>query len=486
MKILSQSKKKRIALIGYAGEYFKCFGEALEEIGFEVYWVCSTRSEAVFLRKNALIPSNRILDTTIGFKGKESNIEESHIILSKLEYKDKPRVYDIILMDRVLRHKKTTEALAYIVHLDKVLLHFFIKNEISLVSSGRDTALQLMSMIVSNKLGIPWVVPTRLRIPMETYGFCTGPETDNFIKLFNPQKTDSQWAETILKNFNNFHYRPALKVATRNFRDVIFMIPIHLATFAKLLKQSYWDWGNDYSNYSIKKTIFLYIRRRINMLGYKLFSPYSPIGTKPFCIYALHTQPESSIDVAGSYFSDQIALITYIARSLPASHELYVKVHPTDVDGKPLSFYKRIKRIPGVRLINYDVSSRDLVKKASIVFTLTGTIGYEAGLMGKQVITFAKNFYNDLPTVNYCDAPPRLPYFVDHLINKDTPDNSEEQILNFLKDYRCRIFDGEVNRGYGEKPTTLNSQDLVTLQKAYDHLYNIMVKKNSPDTVNRP
>lgn len=33
--------------------------------------------------------------------------------------------------------------------------------------------------------------------------------------------------------------------------------------------------------------------------------------------------------LGGSFFFDQIALITFIARSLPVTHELYVKVLPT-------------------------------------------------------------------------------------------------------------------------------------------------------------
>lgn len=481
MTMKNSSLSKKIALIGYEGSYFKSFANALEETGFEVYWVCANRSEAVYLKNKMLIPEQRVLDVSIGIKKRNSNkrtSEESHLILSELETLDGPRIYDIILMDRILRNIKTSKALMYLAHLKKELTVFFEKNNISIVTSGRDTALQLMSMLICKKYEIKWVVPTRLRIPLNVYGFCTGHDTDSFIRFQNTTDKDHIWAETVLKNFNNAYYRPALKRATRNFRDVIFMLPVHFKTILKLLKFSLWDRGNNFQRNSISKTILMYIRRRYNMFGYKLFPPYSPIGSQPYCIYALHTQPESSIDVAGSFFSDQIALITIIARSLPVTHELYVKVHPTDVDGKPLSFYKKINQIPGVRLINYDISSRDLVQKASIIFTLTGTMGYEAGLMGKHVITFAKNFYNELPTVNYCDVPPKLPALINSLLNIKPSVDSREKIINFLEDYRSRIFDGEVNRCYGENPTSLSSQDLITLQKAYNNIFEIVLSKN--------
>jgi len=95
----------------------------------------------------------------------------------------------------------------------------------------------------------------------------------------------------------------------------------------------------DMAVYRRSRRSVLYLRRRFNMNVFKGFPPHSSVGEGPFCLYASHTQPESSIDVAGSYFADQIALINFISRSLPVSHELYVKIHPTDVDGKSFLFY---------------------------------------------------------------------------------------------------------------------------------------------------
>jgi len=218
----------------------------------------------------------------------------------------------------------------------------------------------------------------------------------------------------------------------------------------------------------------MYLRRRANMLRFTLFPPYSQPGTAPFCLYALHTQPESSIDVAGSYFSDQAALITFIARSLPVTHELYVKIHPTDVDGKSLSFYRRISALPGVRLINFDVNSRDLLERASIVFALTGTAGYEAGLMGKPVVTFANNFFNAMPTVQYCGAPPELPALINSLIGAGTPRDLRQRLVEFLADLKAQSFAGEVNRMYQPNADQLSAEDLRNLRIAYDTVYDAL------------
>lgn len=477
-------KNKNIALINYPGHYFSGFAKSLEDLGFSVYWVCINRSDAQFLTKKMGVSASYVLDTTTGFDPTSMCIDVCRSNLAELEKSSTPRVNDVVLMDRVLRRKTSDFALKYIEHLNVVLTKFFVDNDICLITSGRDSALQITSMMVANKLEIPWVVPTRLRIPLETYGFCTGHETDTFIKFRAQSDQDLKWANEVIENFFTSKQRPALKIAARNFKDTVRLLGPHFFVFMDLLKRGIIDRGNDYSRYTITTIIKMYLNRRINMLSFAFSPPWSLPGAAPFCIYALHTQPESSIDVAGSFFSDQVALITFISRSLPANYELYVKVHPTDVDGKSLLFYRAIKNIPSVRLIHDSVDSRSLVANAAIVFTLTGTIGYEAGLMGRSVITFARNYYNELPTVHYCESPPQLPSLITSILHERNKsfDEIKRDIVDFLAKYRPRVFNGEVNRMFGTKPTTLNQNDLETLKNAYSALYQeLVLSKNKKE-----
>ena len=41
---MNKLSNKSIALINYPGSYFKNFADALEEIGFEIFWVCPVKS----------------------------------------------------------------------------------------------------------------------------------------------------------------------------------------------------------------------------------------------------------------------------------------------------------------------------------------------------------------------------------------------------------------------------------------------------------
>jgi capsular polysaccharide biosynthesis protein len=461
--------QKRIALIGYDPDYFQTFGQALDEGGFEVFWVHITRDAARAHRAMSCTPPERILDSTAGFRPELSDAERCRNELSQLESASNPRIHDIILMDRILRNKSYRFASCYINHLQQLLSNFLTENSIALVSSGRDSALQLVSMLVCRKLGIPWVVPTRMRIPQNMYMFASGHETASIVDIRPSTDEDRAWAEAFLRSFNTRPEKPAQRQATRTAVDILRMAPRHAKIFFSLLKKSVADRGNDYSRYTTGRILWLYLRRRFNLLLYKAFPPYSAPGDQPFCLYGLHTQPESSIDVAGSYFSDQTALITFISRSLPVGYELYVKIHPSDVGGKSLSFYRKIAALPGVRLIGAEVDSSELLPSASIIFTLTGTIGYEAGLIGRRVVAFANNYFNRMPTVHYCESPRQLPALIDSLLNAKPPEDLKERLITFIAELKSRSFHGEVNRMH--EGQALTDRDLKTLREAYDALY---------------
>lgn len=468
---------KRIALIGYSPKYFLAFARSLEQVGFEVYWVNALRSEAVSLEQES-VPAARRLDIS-GINLRYISAEGCRSILAELEATLVPRINDIVLMDRHLRRAPYEQAIAYLGHAAASLSTFLKQNRIDIVSSGRDTALQLLTMLLCRKTGTPWVVPTRARIPQELYGFCQSHHTGAFVRLRDVEAEDRHWAEDTLKQFANAELRPAMKKSTRSFADVARLLPRHAKAFCAEMAKARFDRGNTFARYTLGQLVAKYVTRRMNMLAYLVFPACVPLGATPFCLYCLHTQPESSIDVVGSYFSDQLALITSIARSLPITHELYVKVHPTDVDGKSANFYRQIARIPNVRLIDFRIDSRQLLQRASLVFALSGTVAYEAGLLGRSVVVFARNFFNALPTLRFCDALPRLSSVISETIDKPPPTDFRERVIDFLAELRASCFDGEVNRTYGVSSEPLTPEDLRTGQRAYSDVYTRLVAERA-------
>lgn len=464
---------KKIALIGYPAEYFLPFAESLEQASFEVYWVCAQRADAKYLLLQG-VAAHKVLDVNATFSAGRVPPAQCRDVLAQFENDVDPKVNDIILMDRILSKKDTQFSVAFLHHVATEMARFFQASGIELISSWRDTAVQLVSLLVAKKLGISFVVPTRIRIPQEYYGFCSAHHTDSFIGLRDVSQDDVDWAVDFLNTFENRPVNPGLKTASRSFLDVVRMLPAHISVFLYELRRSFADIGNSHTRYSIATLMAMYAHRRVNLLLYRIFRPAAKAVSvdRPFSIYALHTQPESSIDVQGAFFSNQIELIKHIARSLPSDHQLFVKVHPTDVDGKSIGFYRQIRAIPGVVLVDYSVNTRSLLNHASIVFTVTGTMGYEAALLQKPVIVFARNFFNRLPTVHRCDAPPALASMIHQILaGRGDRENQREVIISFLAELKVACFEGEVSRSWVAKDVPLKDADLLQLQSAYTLLY---------------
>lgn len=126
---------------------------------------------------------------------------------------------------------------------------------------------------------------------------------------------------------------------------------------------------------------------------------YTEPGNEDFAFYPLHYEPELSTLLLSHFYFDQVALIRHIARSLPLHFKLYVKEHPAMVYKRSRSYYKELLTVPNVRLVSHKSPSAELIKRARLVTVITGTVGWEACLLRKPVISFGEVFYNALSFV---------------------------------------------------------------------------------------
>jgi hypothetical protein len=141
-----------------------------------------------------------------------------------------------------------------------------------------------------------------------------------------------------------------------------------------------------------------------------LYDPFEP--SQPYAFFPLQYEPEMTLLLLAPEETDQIATIARVARSLPMGMLLYVKEHPGMVVFRPRAYYKRLKGIPNVRLIDPATSSFELIRHAKLVTTINGTPGWEAVLLQKPVITFGEVFYNALSFVANSRVPEELPALV--------------------------------------------------------------------------
>lgn len=119
-----------------------------------------------------------------------------------------------------------------------------------------------------------------------------------------------------------------------------------------------------------------------------------------FYYYPMHLEPEAVVLYWGDgIYKEQVKLIENIAAQLPPNSFLYVKDHPHGGAYRDLSDYKKIKRIPNVKLINPKIQGKLLIANSKAVLTINGTSGFEALLLNKQVFTFGNSFYDSFSRV---------------------------------------------------------------------------------------
>lgn len=138
-----------------------------------------------------------------------------------------------------------------------------------------------------------------------------------------------------------------------------------------------------------------------NLLRYRReirFDAFEP--SAQFYFYPLHLEPEAVVLYhAYGIYANQVKLIQNVAAQLPPGVLLYVKDHPHDQGYRSADDYLALKSVPNIRLLDSSLSGKAVTAHALGVITLTGTAGFEALLLGKQVFTFAKTFYSSGPGV---------------------------------------------------------------------------------------
>ena len=145
---------------------------------------------------------------------------------------------------------------------------------------------------------------------------------------------------------------------------------------------------------------------------------FEKIQNEKYMVFPLHVQPEASTLIYGKWYLDQASLIENISKSIPLSHMLYVKEHKSRYGNRGMEFYKRIKRLPNVKLISPHEDNFNLMKNCSLLFTITGTAGWEAALLQKPTIVFGKTFYNIFSETNNVEKIEDLPEMIRKNLDK--------------------------------------------------------------------
>ena len=128
--------------------------------------------------------------------------------------------------------------------------------------------------------------------------------------------------------------------------------------------------------------------------------------SKRFVYFALHFEPERTTNPDGGIFHDQFLAILALKTILPRDIKIIVKEHPSQFyindrgsRGRSPLFYNLIKNIEGVEFIDFKENSFQLISKAEMTATISGTVALEAAIIGKKSLIFGNSWFNSCPNV---------------------------------------------------------------------------------------
>jgi hypothetical protein len=359
---------------------------------------------------------------------RESMPPPDHGLLASLEGSGVPTIHNMILSDRYVSKLPYDQALAYATFLAKKLLGFYGSLKPTAVIGGFDALHGSLGFSVAKFMGIPWFALNFSSLPSGQVALCSDLSPASKVML-EPRRAEQMrsTADRLLKEFENRKLEAAAYIPPKVLSAEYIMrrIPGQLRILATIARRRRLKNVLKYSEhpaaYSISGLFRESIRLRKNVLRLPENELVRVPPEEPFAFFGMHVQPESSIDVFAHFYSNQAHVIELIARSLPPSHILLVKLHKSDVPNYSRAALGRIARLPGVRLVSPYADTIEFIHRSALVLSIQGTIGLEGALLGKPVIMFGDSPTKNFPSVSTIGREPELPALVRQKFREKPP-----------------------------------------------------------------
>jgi len=201
------------------------------------------------------------------------------------------------------------------------------------------------------------------------------------------------------------------------------------------------------SRWVVRKAWYL-VQRSSNYLLSRLLYEYPHLDRK-FVFFPLHDSEDFQLRVRAPHCQNQEFIVRLVADSLPIGYELYVKEHPNFLGGISTTALRQIKQIPRVRLLSPAVSALDLISAARAVVTINSTVGFEAIVRSKPVISLGPSFYRGKGLTSDVGNFYDLPVTIKQTIGTKPDERLVKKFLYYavrktwLGDYTLRDFSDE-------------------------------------------
>mgnify|MGYP000462589811 CR=1 FL=1 len=423
----------------YKTYFFENIAKELEGKGYHIYWVCFDQKMYSYLLStvdadNVLFLSKSVLDN------KQAAISDF-------------KLNELVNGDRFLRHQGE-DGYNFLSSIQKPCYNFLLNNKIKFVFGEATHAHEVLIHRLTRRfpeLECKYIQPQSVRIPSRRFCFM---EDEFQSKLCTTEAgLNSQWKDEV---------EIIKAVKPRRVAQVDKTVKKELSTTGRIkrLKRFFTQENINLDSPSVVadrlKRTEIAIKEEKNKFEYKFVETdhISILEGKKFVLYTLHMQPEASVDVVGVYYDDQLQNIKNIWRILPDDWYIVIKEHSNAIGNRSKDFFKEFKKIRHSILLNEYSDSHSIIDQSQAIFTVSGTIAYEAALKGKPAFTFADIFFNKL--VNCMKISLSTFRGIDNMESLLTEMEADNQNKLDVKEFSDYLFK---NSFYGIVDAPLDSED---------------------------
>jgi len=159
--------------------------------------------------------------------------------------------------------------------------------------------------------------------------------------------------------------------------------------------------------------IGVYVRSHLSMIvnAWRTRALHQPLESAGrFVYYPLHVPADAALTLRAPSCLDQLAIVDYLLRIVPASHRVAIKEHPAQVGALPSHRLRALtERYDNLVILPHTTNNFAVLERADAIVSVNSKTGAEALLMGRPVLVLGDAFYSNSPLVTRVKTLTDLP-----------------------------------------------------------------------------
>jgi len=331
------------------------------------------------------------------------NVRNKKVVTpSSLEFKlaAKEREYDfsineVLITDIEFSKKSRKKMLLWFYKNITFFENYLKKNKPDLIIGGLERIPSQMCQKVAKKMKIPYYI-IELSVPIANK-FCFTKNLDGHLssvdEYFN-QRRGKKISPNDLKKVKDYlkgerskkvsHFIKGSRPVVNMTKIKFFFWMMYVAFIVEKNQNPYINIFRGLKNYLVKTYRFIRAKSLYKKADWK---------NDKIVYFPLHLAEDAQLLVRAPQYRKQEEIIEIISKSIPVDHVLYIKEHPCNPGDIKYKVLKRIAKLPNVKLIKYNISSRKIIKNSSCIVTICSSVGWESILLHKPVVNLGNVYY---------------------------------------------------------------------------------------------